>query len=112
LLNRENNNRHYNLKQKKGKIPDVNELFNTVEYKLILKNGIYTFQSNEKKKRGRRRKYEISDKFYSDKYITVWPEIVSGEKLLVDNDNNVYTFNITAPEYLGKKTINAKLLKA
>jgi hypothetical protein len=102
-------NRHYNLKHKKGEIQDVRELFNTAGYKLVLKDGIYTFQTNEKKKRGRRRKYEISDKFYSDKYITVWPEIVSGQKLLVDNDNNVYTFNITSPQYLGKKTIDAKL---
>ena len=102
-------NRHYNLKQKKGNIPDVSELFNTLGYKLVLKDGIYTFQTNEKKRRGRRRKYEISDKFYNDKYITVWPEIVSGQKLLVDNDNNVYTFNITTPKYLGKKSIDAKL---
>jgi hypothetical protein len=105
-------NRHYNLKEKKGNIPDVNELFNTSGYKLVLKDGIYTFQTNEKKKRGRRRKYEISDKFYNDKYITVWPEIVSGQKLFVDNNNNVYTFNITAPVFLGKKTIDAKLSKA
>lgn len=105
-------NRHYNLKMKKGSILDINSMQNTSEFKLVVNNeGIYTYQHNEKKKRGRRRKYEISDKFYDDDYITVWPEIVNGQKLLVDNDNNVYTFNFENPEYLGTKTLEAKLIK-
>lgn len=105
-------NRHYNLNEKKSNILDVRKLLNDNNYKLVLKNGIYTFQTNEKKKRGRRRKYEIAPEFYDDNYITVWPEIVSGKRLLIDNDNNVYSFNFKLPEYLGKKTIDAKLLKA
>lgn len=65
----------------------------------------------EKKKRGRRRKVDISDKFYNNEYLTVWPEIINGSKLLIDNDNNVYSFNIESPEYLGKKTLDCKIKK-
>lgn len=104
-------NRHYNLNIKKSKILNINDMFNDENYKLLLKNGSYIFQTNEKKKRGRRRKYEISEKFYNDEYITVWPEIVAGEKLLVDNNNNVYTFDLSTPKYLGKKTVEAKLVR-
>jgi hypothetical protein len=64
-----------------------------------------------KKKRGRRRKIDISDNFYNNEYITVWSEIIDGKKLLIDNDNNVYTFNLSSPEYLGKKTLACKIVK-
>lgn len=64
-----------------------------------------------KKKRGRRRKIDISDNFYNNEYITVWSEIIDGKKLLIDNDNNVYTFNLSSPEYLGKKTLSCKIVK-
>lgn len=64
-----------------------------------------------KKKRGRRRKIDISDNFYNNEYITVWSEIVDGKKLLIDNNNNVYTFNLSSPEYLGKKTLSCKIVK-
>ena len=105
-------NRHYNLKIKKGNILTVNDTVNSDILKLIYtENGKYTCQVNEKKKRGRRRKYEISPNFYDDDYITVWPEIVEGQKLFVDNNDNVYTFDVNNPKYLGKKTLLCKIVK-
>jgi len=62
------------------------------------------------KKRGRKRKVEISDKFKNPDYETIWPEIVDGDKRLVDRYNNVYTFDLVSPHFLGVKQLNGKIL--
>ena len=58
------------------------------------------------KKRGRKRKVEISEKFKHPDYETMWPEIVEGDKRLVDRYNNVYTFDLENPRFLGVKQLN------
>ena len=60
-------------------------------------------------KRGRKRKVQFDPRQYDNEYITLWEDIVDGHKVLVDNNNNVYTFNLTNPIYLGKKDISLKL---
>ena len=75
-------------------------------------NSDTKIEVKEKKKRGRRRKYDLSDKFYDKEYITVWLEVVNGQKVLVDFDNNVYTYDFDKPVYLGVKNIeNTKITK-
>ena len=61
------------------------------------------------KKRGRKRKVEISDKFKDINYETMWPEIVDGDKRLVDRYNNIYTFDLESPHFLGVKQLNGKI---
>ena len=61
------------------------------------------------KKRGRKRKVEISDKFKDNTYVTLWTEIVEGDKRLVDRFNNVYTFDLNNPKFLGVKQLNGKI---
>lgn len=61
------------------------------------------------KKRGRKRKIEISANFNDPNYTTMWPEIVSGNKFLVDRFNNVYSFNTTNPKYIGIKQLNGSI---
>lgn len=63
----------------------------------------------EVKKRGRKRKIEISANFNDPNYTTMWPEIVSGNKFLVDRFNNVYSFNTTNPKYIGIKQLNGSI---
>jgi hypothetical protein len=60
-------------------------------------------------KRGRKRKVQFDPRQYDNEYITLWEDIVDGHKVLVDNNNNVYTFNLDNPLFLGKKDINLKL---
>jgi hypothetical protein len=60
-------------------------------------------------KRGRKRKVEFDPRQYDNEYITLWEDIVNGEKVLVDTNNNMYTFDMKAPRYIGKKEINTKL---
>ena len=60
-------------------------------------------------KRGRKRKVQFDPRQYDDEYITLWEDIIDGYKVLVDNNNNVYTFNLDNPVFLGKKDINLKL---
>ena len=61
------------------------------------------------KKRGRKRKVEISDKFKNDAYATLWPEIVDGDKRLVDRFNNIYSFDLNKPKFLGVKQLDGKI---
>ena len=63
------------------------------------------------KKRGRKRKVEISEKFKNKNYITMWPEIVEGDKCLVDRYNNIYTFDIESPKFIGVKQLNGVIDK-
>jgi hypothetical protein len=60
-------------------------------------------------KRGRKSKIQFDPRQYDNEYITLWEDIVEGEKVLVDNTNNVYTFNLEHPVYIGKKDVTAKL---
>jgi hypothetical protein len=62
-----------------------------------------------KNKRGRKRKVQFDPRQYDNEYITLWEDIIDGYKVLVDNNNNVYTFNLNNPMFLGKKNINLKL---
>ena len=61
------------------------------------------------KKRGRKRKIEISDKFKNEDYATLWPEIVDGDKRLVDRFNNIYSFDLNKPKFLGVKQLDGKI---
>lgn len=56
-------------------------------------------------KRGRKRKVEFDPRQYDNEYITLWEDIINGEKVFVDNNNNVYTFDTVSPKYLGKKKL-------
>ena len=38
-----------------------------------------------------------------------WEEIIEGCKYLVDQYNNVYTCNVSEPEFLGKKTMDGNI---
>jgi hypothetical protein len=67
------------------------------------------YVSVNKNKRGRKRKVQFDPRQYDNEYITLWEDIVDGHKVLVDNNNNVYTFNLTNPVFLGKKDISLKL---
>ncbi len=61
------------------------------------------------KTRGRKRKQQIDDRFNDDNYVTLWPEICEGERVLVDRYDNVYSYNMETPTYLGVKMITGKL---
>lgn len=60
-------------------------------------------------KRGRKRKVQFDPRQYDNEYITLWEDIIDGHKVLVDTNNNVYTFNLEHPVYIGKKDINLKI---
>lgn len=53
----------------------------------------------EKGKRGRKKKYSDSN------IVATRLEKIDGGEYLVDIDNNVYTYNIENPEWIGKKNI-------
>ena len=60
-------------------------------------------------KRGRKRKVEFDPRQYDNDYITLWEDIINGEKVLLDSKNNIYTYDLKAPKFIGKKTINTKI---
>ena len=60
-------------------------------------------------KRGRKRKVEFDPRQYDNDYITLWEDIINGEKVLIDNNNNIYTFDLEKPHYIGKKNIENKI---
>ena len=62
-------------------------------------------------KRGRKRKIEINPLQENMDYLTLWEDCVDGEKRLIDKYNNVYTFDVENPIWLGKKSLNDKLYK-
>ena len=111
-FNIDNNNTYNNDNNNTFNI-DNNNTYNNADKSdtLNLINNKEENVKTQKKKRGRRRKIDISDNFYNKDYLTVWPEIIDGKKLLIDNDNNVYTFDLENPVYLGKKTLNCKIVK-
>jgi hypothetical protein len=64
---------------------------------------------NTKSKRGRKRKVQFDPRQYDNEYVTLWEDLIDGEKILIDNNNNIYTFNLESPILLGKKDVNSKL---
>ena len=60
-------------------------------------------------KRGRKRKVEFDPRQYDNNYITLWEDIINGHKVLLDSNNNIYTYDLKSPKYIGKKTINTKI---
>ena len=60
-------------------------------------------------KRGRKRKVEFDPRQYDNAYITLWEDIINGEKVLLDSNNNIYTYDLKSPKFIGKKTINTKI---
>lgn len=60
-------------------------------------------------KRGRKSKIQFDPRQYDNEYITLWEDIVEGEKVLIDNANNIYTFDLEHPVYIGKKDITKTL---
>lgn len=69
----------------------------------------HTAKINIKSKRGRKRKVEFDPRQYDNEYITLWEDIIDGQKVFIDNNNNVYTFDLDNPTYLGKKKIDFNL---
>lgn len=67
-------------------------------------------QKRVPKKRGRKRKHPVDPKFNDPAYVVMWPEIISGQKCLVDRYDRVFTYNPKAPIFLGKKTVDNQLL--
>lgn len=61
------------------------------------------------KKRGRKRKIALDPKYFNKDYITMWPEICMGQKVLVDRYDNVYSYDLETPRWLGVKTVFGKI---
>uniref|UniRef100_A0A6C0F0F4 WRC domain-containing protein n=1 Tax=viral metagenome TaxID=1070528 RepID=A0A6C0F0F4_9ZZZZ len=76
-----------------------------------LSNGRIDQDNNTKicNKRGRKRKVEFDPRQYDNEYITLWEDIINGQKVLIDSNSNIYTYDLKAPRYIGKKTVNTKL---
>lgn len=66
-------------------------------------------QNRVKAKRGRKRKVEFDNRLTDPNYITLWEDIINGERMLVDMSGNVYTFDTENPKYLGKKSLDGKI---
>ena len=64
---------------------------------------------NIKSKRGRKRKVQFDPRQYDNEYVTLWEDIIDGEKILIDNNNNIYTFDLESPILIGKKDVNSNL---
>lgn len=62
-----------------------------------------------KRKRGRRRKFELDPKLFDNKYITVWEEFIDGDRYLIDNKCRVFTYDQLNPRYLGIKTLEGTI---
>ena len=63
----------------------------------------------QQKKRGRKRKIPINAKYNDPDYIVMWPEICMAQKVLVDKFDNVYTYDLERPIWLGVKTVYGKM---
>jgi hypothetical protein len=76
-----------------------------------LSNGRYDepTQAIIRNKRGRKRKVKFDPRQYDNEYITLWEDIINGQKVLLDGYNNIYTYDLQAPQYIGKKYIDTKI---
>jgi hypothetical protein len=61
------------------------------------------------KKRGRKRKTFIHAKLTDSRYTVLWDEIYNGDRILVDKYNNAFSYDLTAPKYLGLFTLDGKI---
>ena len=64
-----------------------------------------------KGKRGRKRKNNYDPKQNDEKYSTLWENVIDNEKYLIDINNNVFTFDLTKPKFLGIKNLEGKIEK-
>ena len=60
-------------------------------------------------KRGRKRKFKYDPRMCDNDYATLWEDIVDGDRVLVDADGNVFSYDENSPIYLGKKTLEGKI---
>ncbi len=78
-------------------------------------NGVGTADVNstpvvkQLKKRGRKRKIPIDEKYTNPEYIVMWPEICMAQKVLIDRYDNVYTYDLLNPVWLGVKNVYGKI---
>jgi hypothetical protein len=63
------------------------------------------------KTRGRKRKQAIDPRFNDLAYITMWPEICDGTCVMVDRNDNVYTYGTDPVTFLGVKLLTGKIDK-
>lgn len=63
------------------------------------------------KTRGRKRKQAIDPRFNDPAYITMWPEICDGTCVMVDRNDNVYTYGTEPVTFLGVKLLTGKIDK-
>lgn len=73
----------------------------------IIENNI--IKKKNEKKRGRKRKNIIDKLYYDDNYVALWEEICNGERILIDSQNNAFTFDMEKPKYLGKLILEGKI---
>lgn len=59
-----------------------------------------TFAGKEKGKRGRKKKEVV---YNEEEYLCVHLELIRGVQYLLDENNNVFSYNLEAPKYLGKR---------
>lgn len=86
------------------KVDDEDDEDNDLAVKVPIVSNV---QQNNR--RGRKSKLRFDPRQYDNEYVTLWEDIVEGEKVLVDNANNVYTFDLEHPVYIGKKDVNITL---
>lgn len=68
------------------------------------------FSNNKvKAKRGRKRKVEFDPRQIDPNYITMWEDIIDGDRKLVDVNGNVYSYDLKNPVHIGKKTLESTL---
>lgn len=72
-------------------------------------NDLNSTKPQKTSKRGRKSKIQFDPRQYDNEYITLWEDIVEGEKVLIDNANNIYTYDLEHPVYIGKKDVTVKL---
>jgi hypothetical protein len=63
------------------------------------------------KRRGRKRKIALDPKYYDPTFICVWPEICMGMKILIDRYDNVYTYDLERPVWIGIKQLDGTIVK-
>jgi len=64
------------------------------------------------KTRGRKRKQAIDLRFNDPAYITMWPEICEGTCVLVDRNDNVYSYGTEPITFIGIKLLTGKIDKS
>jgi hypothetical protein len=58
------------------------------------------FAGKEKGKRGRKKKEVV---YNEEEYLCVHLELIRGVQYLLDENNNVFTYNLESPKFLGKR---------